>query len=41
MPFYVLVEEKLFSREYLFDDIEANVAVVDGFFSPPGTKPAG
>jgi hypothetical protein len=40
MPFYVLIEEKLFTREYLFDEIEANVAVADGFFSPPGAPGA-
>ena len=35
MPFYVLVEELLFAREYLFDDIEAGVEVPEGYFTQP------
>ncbi len=39
MPFYVLIEEKIFAREYLFDEMETNATVVEGFFSPPGQMP--
>ena len=35
LPFYVQVEERLFAREYIFDEIEANVAVDDGLFNQP------
>jgi outer membrane protein assembly factor BamB len=41
MPFYVLVEELLFSREYLFDSIEVNVPTEPGLFTQPeGTEVA-
>jgi hypothetical protein len=34
-----LVEEFLFSREYLFDSIEVNVAIETGLFTQPeGTQ---
>jgi outer membrane lipoprotein-sorting protein len=35
MPFYAQIEEKLFTREYIFDAIEANVAVEDTVFIRP------
>ncbi len=35
MPFWVYVEEPLFSREYVFETIEANVPVDDTVFEPP------
>jgi 16S rRNA (guanine527-N7)-methyltransferase len=35
LPFWVYVEEPLFNREYIFDTIEANVAIDDELFSPP------
>lgn len=39
LPFYVQVEERLFSREYIFDQIEANVAVDNEVFvQPEGTQ---
>jgi hypothetical protein len=39
MPFYVQVEEKLFAREYLLDEIEANVELDDSLFTEPeGTR---
>ena len=39
MPFYIVVEERLFTREYIFDSIETNVAVEEGIFSKPqGTE---
>ncbi len=37
MPFYVLVEEMLFSREYILDEIVANVAIDDALFAEPGS----
>lgn len=37
MPFYVMVEENLFSREYILDEIEVNVSLDDALFArPPG-----
>jgi hypothetical protein len=37
VPFWVFVEEPLFSREYLFETIEANVEIDDALFEPlPG-----
>jgi hypothetical protein len=37
LPFWVFVEEPLFSREYLFETIEANVEIDDALFEPlPG-----
>jgi hypothetical protein len=39
MPYYVLVEERLFSREYLFDSIEVNVEIDQALFTQPeGTQ---
>ena len=39
MPFYVLIEERLFSREYLFDEIVANVPVeAEAFVQPAGKQ---
>jgi hypothetical protein len=39
MPFYVMVEELLFSREYLFDSIEVNLPTEVGLFTQPeGTQ---
>jgi hypothetical protein len=39
MPFYIQVEEKLFAREYLLDEIEVNVALEDSvFIEPEGTR---
>lgn len=35
MPFYVMVEENLFSREYIYDEIEANVRIDDALFTRP------
>lgn len=35
MPFYVLVEENLFSREYILEQIEVNTPVDDSLFSRP------
>ena len=35
MPFYVMVEEQLFSREYILEEIEVNVPVDDGLFGRP------
>ena len=35
MPFWVYVEEPLFNREYIFETIEANVALDDALFEPP------
>ncbi len=35
MPFWVYVEEPLFSREYAFESIEANVPLDDSLFEPP------
>jgi hypothetical protein len=35
MPYWVYVEEPLFSREYVFETIEANVPVEDEVFEPP------
>jgi hypothetical protein len=34
LPFWVYIEETLFSREYVFDSIEGNVAVDDAVFEP-------
>ena len=39
MPFYVLIEERLFSREYLFDTVEVNPPVADELFAPPASLP--
>ena len=35
MPFWVYVEEPLFSREYVLESIEVNVPVDDSIFEPP------
>jgi len=35
MPFWVYVEEPLFSREYAFETIDANVTIEDAIFEPP------
>ncbi|HJS73037.1 MAG TPA: hypothetical protein VJ921_02035 [Vicinamibacteria bacterium] len=35
MPFWVYVEEPLFSREYVLESIEANLPVDDSIFEPP------
>jgi hypothetical protein len=35
MPFWVYVEEPLFAREYIYETIEANVAIDDALFEPP------
>ena len=35
MPHWVYVGEPLFSREYVFEAIEANVRIDDAFFDPP------
>jgi hypothetical protein len=35
MPYWVYVEEPLFSREYVFETIEANVPIEDAVFEPP------
>jgi hypothetical protein len=35
MPFWVYVEEPLFSREYVFESIEANLPIDDALFDPP------
>lgn len=35
MPFYVMVEEMLFSREYILDEIEVNVPIDDALFARP------
>jgi len=35
MPYWVYVEEPLFSREYAFDVIEANVPLDETLFDPP------
>ncbi len=35
MPYWVYVEEPLFSREYVFEAIEANVPIDDAVFEPP------
>ena len=35
MPYYIQVEERLFTREYIFDTIEANILVNDDLFDQP------
>jgi hypothetical protein len=35
MPYWVYVEEPLFSREYVIGSIEANVPIDDAVFEPP------
>jgi hypothetical protein len=35
MPYWVYVEEPLFSREYVFETIEVNVPIEDAVFEPP------
>jgi len=35
IPHWVFVEEPLFSREYIFESIEANVPLEDAVFEPP------
>jgi hypothetical protein len=35
LPFWVYVEEALFSREYLFDTIETGIEIDDALFEPP------
>lgn len=35
MPYWVYVEEPLFSREYHFETIEANVPIANDLFEPP------
>lgn len=35
MPHWVYVEEPLFSREYVFETIQANVPIDDAVFEPP------
>jgi hypothetical protein len=35
MPYWVYVEEPLFSREYVFESIEANVPIDEAVFDPP------
>ena len=35
VPFWVFVEEPIFTREYTYDAIEANVPLEDSLFEPP------